>query len=115
MFGKSQNKRLSFKELTKKFTIAGYIHMQLSSHGFAYCSEHSFKLNGTMCMLRLICCKTPEKKKGCFKDVQCHSNMCFSQVCVAINTHHNASAKLPQVIVYSKYSQQEQFSSDSRL
>lgn len=62
MFGKSQNKRLSFKELTKKFTIAGYIHMQLSSHGFAYCSEHSFKLNGIMCMLRFICCLTPEKK-----------------------------------------------------
>lgn len=67
-----------------------------------------------MCILRLICCKTPEKKRDS-KDVQCHSNMCFSQVCVATNTHHNASAKLPQVIVYSRYLQHEQFPSDLRL
>lgn len=55
-----------FKELTKKFRIAGYIHMQVSSHGLAYCSEHSFKLNG-MCMLRLISCKTPEKKRDALR------------------------------------------------
>lgn len=39
----------------------------------------------------------------------------FLHRCVAIKTHHNASAKLPQVIVYSKYPQQNQFSSDLQL